>query len=291
MRLGLIGVCAASLAGAVAAAPRRNALPCTDEGGEPVQVAAVGADFGVTLVDGRILRLAGIDPVRPTSARPDVEQARATLASWIAGQTVILRSLSASPDRWGRLPALLFAEAVPAAVQARLSAAGQDPPVLSVGLAMVEAGLARAHPEPEAHDCWPALTHAETKARAAGLGLWGDPYYAVRDAADIASLETATGSMAVVQGRVSRIGQGRSRLFIGFGKRGSDFELHLSKRDLFILAELGLDQAKLSGVAVRARGYLDDRFGPSIDVTEADQVEVLSRPEAGGGEQAAAANR
>src|ERR1019366_3936854 len=49
------------------------------------------------------------------------------------------------------------------------------------------AGLARYEPSAAARPCRTSLLAAEAGARAAGLGLWGDPYYAVIAAADRAS--------------------------------------------------------------------------------------------------------
>jgi hypothetical protein len=222
------------------------------------------------LEDGRTILLAGVDPLRATQAHPDLPaETRTKLDAWLRGRGAVLRPLASQPDRWGRVAALLFAST-------DAPNTGSGAPPLSVSLALVDAGLARARPRLESHACWSALLQAEAGARTAGLGLWADPYYAVRDATDAASLAGATGAMALVQGRVTRVGRGRSRLFIAMGGRTSDFTLRLARRDSFILAELGLNEDRLMGLWLRARGFLDDRFGASIDITEPDQIEVVT---------------
>ncbi|WP_131195638.1 thermonuclease family protein [Lichenihabitans psoromatis] len=256
----------------VAAAPRTTpALPCTPEGGEAVRITGIGEDFSVTLADGRSILLVGVDPVRATATGPDLAAAaHAKLRAWLIGRSATLRVLAAAPDRWNRIPALLFAD-----LDAAPSAAS---PGLSVALAMVDAGLGRARPDPDAHGCWPDLLLAEQAARAARIGLWSDPAYAVLDAADQAAIGNSTGAMAIVEGAVTRVGHGRSRLYIAMGGRQADFSIRLARRDSFILTELGLSEDRLSGVSLRVRGFLDDRFGASIDVTRGDQIEVLTPP-------------
>ncbi len=75
----------------------------------PVTVASVSDTLEVRLADGRLLRLAGLDPPRATPADPALPaKARAALEAWVAGGAVTMRSLAAEPDRWNRTPVLLF---------------------------------------------------------------------------------------------------------------------------------------------------------------------------------------
>lgn len=255
---------------AVAAARAAAALPCAP-GQETATVRAVTPDLGLVLADGRTLRLAGIDPVRDTASRPaQAAEAAARLQGWLAGRTVGVRLLAAQPDRWGRLPALVFAS--PDGAE---GGAGRP-----VALALVDAGFARGRPEAVAAACWPALLAAEAGARQAGLGLWGDPYYAVRRAGDAQAFSDDAGGMVVAEGRVAHVGQTRTRVYLDLGPRGG-LSLRLDRRDLFILDQLGPSQSAWVGRPVRVRGYVDDRNGPQIDLVEGGQIEVLTEPAVG----------
>ena len=267
---------ALGLALLLAAQPIAARAACDGAGGEAVTVTGIGDDFSVALADGRSLRLAGIDPVASTPEHPSLpDEARTRAAGWLVGHTAVALPLTPGVDRWGRIAALLFA---PGGTGDRPGTSPGGP--LSVALALVDAGLARGRPETGFAACWPALREAEARARESGLGLWGDPYYAVLQGGDPIATADLTGTMVVVEGRVGRVGQGRTRLFIGLGTRRDTVTVSIARRDLFILGQAGLDDKTLVGTDVRVRGELDERGGPSIDVSDADQIEVVGRPEA-----------
>ena len=75
-------------------------------GGEPHRVAAVNDELELELDDGRHVTLAGLALPRDGSWPGTVEKA---LSSWLTGRTVLVRDVSAEPDRWNRVPALVFA--------------------------------------------------------------------------------------------------------------------------------------------------------------------------------------
>ena len=256
----------AILAWSRAAVAAPHAPACSPEGGEPVHVAGIDDDWGVRLADGRVVRLAGVDPVAATDQHPGAAiEARGKLTRWLEGRDATLVPLAEGEDRWGRTAGLLFAP---------VGEGGATP--LSVAQAMVDAGLARGRPEPGFAACWPALAAAEAVARGTGLGLWGDPYYAVRMVGASAPPLDPAGSMVLVEGRVRRVGQGRSRVFIGLGAGEDEITVSVARRDLFILRQAGLDDTRLKGVTLRVRGDLEDRDGePTIDATDAGAIEVV----------------
>ena len=259
-------------AGAVRAADPPGAVPaCAPTPDDaPAAVASITDDLDVTLADGRVLRLAGIVPPRATPAAPDgPARARTALAAWVADGSgpagaVVLRALAPAPDRWGRVPALLF--------RAPTSAAET----------LLRAGLARARPEPGVHPCFPAFLRAEAAARAGRLGLWGDPHYAVLAAGDAEGLADQAGDMALAEG-VLHLHEGRGALYLALGRDRWGFAAVVSRRDAQRFARAGVDLHDYDGTPVRLRGDLDARFGPRMRLTEPDAVESLepgSLPEA-----------
>ena len=251
-----------------AAAPSRAAAAeqCGPDGA-PTQVAAVLDDLELALDDGRVLRLAGIDPVRATPNRPNFgEEARQALAGWIGGRTILVKPLATAPDRWDLCPARVFADSEPTVP------AGDG---LSINEALLDAGWARARPEAAIRDEFVAFLAHEARARTSGLGLWSDPYYAIVEADDRKSLAERTGAMVLVEGRI-RLHEGRARIFVALGALPSGVVATLTRHTMTSLAKAGLDLRQLVGAKVRLRGFLDDRFGFRIDLVDSGQIEVLT---------------
>lgn len=242
---------------------------CLD-GGDAAQVTAVGRRFDIVLADGRDVLLPGIDPARDDREAALAATARLSLGRWLAGRTVTMRPLETAPDRWGRTVALVFAagETVPAAATA------VDGGRVSVAEAMIEAGFARARPDPRIAPCWPTFLAIEAGARAAGAGLWRGPAGGVIPADAEDRLRASLGGMAIVEGRVGRVGEGRTRMYVSFGDGGrSGFAIAVDRRFAERLKAMGSDPAAWVGRTMRVRGYLDDRFGMQVELTSMDQIE------------------
>jgi hypothetical protein len=122
------------------------------------------------------------------------------------------------------------------------------------------------------------LLAAEAAARAAGLGLWADPYYAVIAAADRPSFAEKAGTTVIIKGRVIGIADRRPRIMLYFGPRqGWDFSVANFPRNS---KEFEVDYAALAamnGRMVRVRGLLDTRFGPQIEISNPDEIEVIGQ--------------
>jgi hypothetical protein len=142
----------------------------------------------------------------------------------------------------------------------------QTAPLLPVGEAILEAGLARYEPGILNDPCWSAFLGAETRARASGLGLWADPYYSVIGPGSREPFAEKAGSTVIVEGNVAGVSIRKPRITLYFGERkGSDFSFEAAKPRL----------ADLTGQTVRARGLLDLRFGPQVEISTLDAVEIL----------------
>jgi endonuclease YncB( thermonuclease family) len=199
------------------------------------------------LEDGRTLRLAGLDAPRPELALDRIAEA------WV-GKTLRIALLAPAADRWGRWLADLQ---------------GLDGSSLSDDF--LRAGVARVKPEFETRNCESARLEAERVARAARIGLWGEAG-AVLSADDADALAAAEGRFVVVEGRITRVGVGRSRFYLDFGGRGGFTVVVLRKAEA-AFQRRGLALAALSGQSLRARGVLDHRFGPRIELADPLMIE------------------
>jgi endonuclease YncB( thermonuclease family) len=247
---------------------------CPDQGGARGRVASVNERLELILDDGNRLKIAGVDPPRPTPGDPELDiRARDQLAQWLAGQEIFFRTLEPGLDRWGRTAAFVFA-AAPG------QANGPEQAFLPVGEALIDAGLARYEPSALARPCRASLLAAEAGARAAGLGLWADPYYAIIAAADRPSFAEKTGTAVIVEGRITGIADQRPRIMLYFGPRqGGDFSVTDVPRNSKSFEAAYAALAGLTGRTVRVRGLLDTRFGPQIEISNPDDIEVTGQEE------------
>ncbi len=260
---------------------------CPPRGNSTGVAAAVDERLELTLQDGAKLKIAGIDPVRPTPDNPEGDvKAREDVASWLLGRSVEFRPLEPGRDRWGRTVAQVFAPVPSTAGETRDSQL-QSGPLLLVAEAILEAGLARYDPNVPNDPCRIALLAAEARARETALGLWADPYYAVLGAGEGSRehfMELA-GSTVIVEGNVSGVQVQKPRITLHVGQRnGPDIPVTVVPRSSKAFEAAKSRLAGLSGQTVRARGLLDVRFGPRIEISSLDAVEVVSP------EQAAAAS-
>lgn len=237
---------------------------CPNDGPARGKVASVNERLDLILDNGLRLKIASADPPRPTPANPELDvEARERLAHWLTGKEIHYQLTGPGLDRWGRAIAFVFAE---------------DPggAPLSVGAALLDAGLARYEGSPAALPCRAVLLAAEAGARRAGLGLWADPYYAVIAAADRLSFAEKTGTAVIVEGRITGIADRRPRIMLLFGHRpGWDFSVAVVPRNNKAFDAAYAGAAGLAGRSVRVRGLLDTRFGPQIEIETLDELEMM----------------
>ncbi|MBV9218257.1 MAG: thermonuclease family protein [Methylobacteriaceae bacterium] len=262
-----IGAASGAIFLAGALAPSFAQGSCTPARGSPAKVTQINERGELALEDGRLVKMAGIDLPGPTQERPRLAQAaREALSDWLLNHSVTVRPVLATPDRWGRTVAYVFAPP---------DFATPDISPVSAGFVLLDAGLARARPSPETRDCATLFLEAEMQARQSGLGLWGDPYYGVIDATDSAHLADRAGTFVLVEGRVTRVGTGRARTFVNLGHGRDSFTFTVPKRSNGSFEASGLALGSLVGVRLRVRGILDTRFGPQIEVSDPENVERL----------------
>jgi endonuclease YncB( thermonuclease family) len=235
-----------------------------------VQVASVDERLDIVLQDGRTVRLAGLDAPNSDHGLPEIaEAARDFLASRLAGQEADLMLLAGGTDRWGRVVADL-----------RLPDLHGGPGDSSAA-ALLAAGYARVRPEFETRGCAAERLVIEDGARRAGLGIWRDPDFAVIGSSDLVELRRRDGRFILVEGTVRRVGFARSRIYLELVPRGAP-TIVIARKLEPAFARTGRPVAALVGQTIRARGALDDRFGPRIEVGEPAMIEILRHADASG---------
>ncbi len=224
MRLVLIP--AAALLGASAA------FACGPEVLERAAVARIGGPGEIVLADGRLLRLAGM--YVPAGASLPIQP----------GDAVAFAAL-AEPDRWQRLPSIVFAlpdDGEPVFLQAWLASSGR----------------AAIRFEPALGGCWPLLIAAESKAHS------------------VPPLPVEAGRYARVEGRAARVGEGRTAYFITLiDAAGGRTTGMVQKRLLPRFKLSGVDVEMLKGHIVRLRGVRSLRNPHVIAVLRAEQIEIV----------------
>lgn len=216
------------------------------------RVAGVPDARTLLLDDGREILLSGVEtgPLWPG--------AQAGLARRIAGQEINLKGLSARPDRYGRINGFVFV-------------GGSETPVQ---YDLMREGLVRAGGTVDNPDCRAELLAQERLARAAGVGLWSDPVYGIRQADEAGATAFAHGRFAIVEGRVLSVRESGGTIYVNFGRRWSeDFTATIPKRLDSRFTAAGLAPHSLSGRVVRIRGVVEERGGPWIEITRPDQIE------------------
>ena len=219
---------------------------------------------------GLVVRLIGIQAPHLALGRPGLddwqkgEAAKDALTAIVLSQPVQLRYGGAQTDRYGRTLAQVYVT-------------GDNPGW--VQQQMLAAGMARVYSFPDNRACLPELFAAETKARVATLGIWGDPYNRVRRAERPADFSTLSGHYELVEGRVLTAQKTGGRVYLNFGRRyKEDFTAVIDARALRLFPEASLDPLKLGGALVRVRGWVDLVDGPRITITHPEQIEVLATP-------------
>jgi hypothetical protein len=205
-------------------------------------------DDGIALEDGRVVRLAGIEPGAPLELA--------------AGTAVVLKRLGAETDRYGRLQAHVFADdnGTERWLQADLLARG-----LARGSRVGDPACAKL------------LLAKEDSARAARLGLWAEPVYVIGKAEDPEAVLQSRGRFALVEGKVVSVRESGGTIYVNFGRRWSeDFTVTIAKRNERAFVAAGLVPKSLSGRRVRIRGWIEERGGPWVEAARPEQIEVLN---------------
>jgi micrococcal nuclease len=251
----------AVILGGIFLAGSAHAMPLPDCAGEvavaKAHVTRVDQDGALILEDGRAAILEGIRlPGADRPAAPVAQQALQVLRQLAVETPLVLTSTPPKQDRYGSIRVQAF-----------------DHVWLQV--ALLERGLARVEIAPDREECAPDFCEAEAKGRAASLGLWALPQYAVKQAAVLSP--GLAGSFQLVEGRVANVGVHDGRAFLDFR---NDYRQRFSAtvapedRKAFRNADFALED--LAGRHVRLRGVIEEFGGrPEIALSNPYQIEIL----------------
>lgn len=241
-------------------------LACKLTAAPAQSVARVTDGQTVVLADGTKVMLGSVLVPRaedgdadPGLWQPEIE-ARTALERLVAGRGVGVAG-NRRLDRYGRLVSqLVIAEsAAPLWVQAYL----------------VENGYARVHVFRD-DPCAAALLAYEAGARQDRRGLWKSPHYMPLSASRPFDVLRRRDTYQIVAGRVTGVTTIRSQTYINFGADWrEDFTVgagaHVRRR----LIAGGIDVTQLAGRLVEARGWIERKNGPYIELESAEQLRVL----------------
>jgi micrococcal nuclease len=262
--IAIVGVAVATGAGALACIAAAHAAELPDglvADGQARVVEIVDGDT-VVLDDGSEVRLVGLQAPKLALGRPDFEdwpladEARVALEEMLLDRDVTLAYGGRRIDRHGRRLAHLFL-ADGTWVQA----------------AVLSDGMARVYSFSDNRAAVEELLELEIAARAAGHGIWADPWYAVRR---IDGLEREIDSFQLVEGRVLDVARVKNRAYLNFGTDWkTDFTLVLDEDALRLFDDDGVAVETFEGRRIRVRGWLESFNGPMIEITHPEQIEVI----------------
>jgi endonuclease YncB( thermonuclease family) len=238
------------------------------EPGADARVEDITDGDTVVLDTGESVRLVALQAPKISLGRanfvdwPLGEVSRQALGALILGKRVTLLYGGRRQDRHGRHLAHLV----------RLEDA------LWVQREMLDQGMARVYSFADNRAAIDQLLEAERRARARSLGIWGQPFYAIRDPASVID---DIDSFQIVEGMIVSAALVRGRHYLNFGDDWrEDFTVTVAPRDRKIfqssLVANGLeDLAALAGHRMRVRGWIKSYNGPQIEVTHPEQIEWL----------------
>ncbi len=263
--LGVIGL----LAGP-AVAEARSGANCDLAGGHLRTVIDVIDGDTLTIVGGQQVKLVGalapraFDAAGAVTEWPLAKRAKTALAALVKGRDVRLVQLGRATDRYRRLLAQVLVD---------VDGAGLG----WVQGQMIQRGWARAYALEGNAQCFSRLLRREGQARAAGLGIWGQAAYAVRNASHVHLLRRLSGTFQLVTGTVRTASVVGSRAYLNFGPDWRrDFTIRVDRRGLRRARRAGIDLGSLKGRVVRVRGWLTNRGGPLIAVSHLQVIELAT---------------
>lgn len=245
------------------AASAANALPLC---APPVEIrdlpiTRVERNGVLVATDGRAMKLEGLrlpGGVLDRAPQSWADEAISALSELASGHLVTAAARVPKRDRYGRTRGQIF-----------VTDHGED----WLQIDMLRKGLARVSIMPDRRECAAELYAAEADARSRHVGIWSQPAYAVRNAADVSGEDL--GTFQIVEGRVLNASV-KSRAYLNFGAdRKTDFTATVAPEDMKTFRAANVDPASYAGKLIRVRGIVEWHGGPEIELASPDDIEVL----------------
>ena len=241
--------------------------PCTLDPGPSATVARILDAETIALDSGREVRLIGaLAPrARDAGAEPGTwdpeQQALTKLTSLVLGKKVKLAFGGRQTDRYGRYLAQVF-----------IDDRGEE----WVQGAMLAAGLARTYALPGNAACGRELMAHEAQARTAKLGVWANGAYRLFPSKNTALLLQQRGRFVRVIGEIAKVARTKNATFLNFTNDWkSDFTVRLGKAALAANPAFDRSLSNLEGKTIIARGWIERRGGPLIEIYDAANLEIV----------------
>ncbi len=246
------------------ACPVSAAERCAPEPGSARAVVKVLDGETLVLDDGSEVRLVGaLSPRFPDGANeetswPPERASKAELERLTLGKSVELGFSGRRTDRYGRMLAQVY-----------VTGGGTS---IWVQEQMLRSGHARAYSLPGSAECIEQLIEYERIARRSGIGLWSNAAYQVRAAQRTRDLLRLRSTFQIVEGRVLRVTENKGQIFVNFGSDWhEDFTVRTRRADW---KSRPIDWKGLEGRRVQARGWIERRSGPAIELLHPSDLEI-----------------
>jgi len=228
-------------------------------------VRAITDPMTFVLDDNQVVRLSEIDlPVYPgEDENPFAVLAHQRMKALFLGQKITLYQTRDSKK--GRTNA--FGQDLGHIVKREA-----DKEVWAQGV-LVEEGLVRYFSSISNDDMSALLLERERVAREAQKGLWETQKWNVKTPDTVMPY---VGTIQVVEGVVSTTASKNNLIFLNFGADWKeDFTIAIESDVRRQLNKNGLNPLGLSRQKLRVRGYVEDRYGPSITLDAPDNLEIV----------------
>ncbi len=236
---------------------------CQLEPGGESTVLSISGPNTLHLADGRMVRLAEILTPLNAEGAGYAQSSSATdyLRSNVLGRKVEVRFGGNRHDRYGATVAHIFV-------------AGERPFWLQERL--VSAGLAETFPQPDNHACAHQLASLEEKARDENRGYWGLALFKVLPVRETRSILNLAQTYQIIEGEVAFVTHAGGRTIFHFveGSKAS-FTAIIEPTAQKRMPERSLDDWQ--GQKIRIRGWIERKKGPTITITQPEQIELLHR--------------
>ena len=245
--------------------PRASTNCGLESGGESAVLGVVGPQT-LRLADGRIVRLVEVlVPSRPslTEGFDPAAAAKDYLQGVAVGKKVEVKFGGNRRDRYGMVLGHVFVA---------------GPPTLWLQEELIRSGFALAYPQADNHACSEALIAAEAAARQNKQGHWARAAFKVLRANDPRALGALTQSYQLIEGVVDHARESGGHITLYFAadefKGLAAYIEPAARRRLGGFQQIGAWKF----APVRLRGWLDKRRTPTLEITQAEQIEFLAAP-------------